>query len=148
MKFLNTREIKKIYKALEEQFGNQKKLDFAFAENNKDKIFLISKTYADIDENTLRINNFGLYFAKRQIDGIRLSIEGSQLIEPTKNIIQLNQEQMELWLKGEDFPFEHETSYVIVRYKDDTLGCGRVVKNELRNMVAKERRLKSLQSSN
>ena len=145
MKFLNTREIKKIYQALEEQFGNKKKLDFAFTENNKDKIFLISKDYANLDENTLRINNLGLYFAKRQIDGIRLSIEGSQLIEPTKNIIQLNKQQMELWVKGEDFPFEHETSYVIVKHKDDTLGCGRVVKNELRNMVPKERRLKSLQ---
>jgi len=144
MKILNSREIKAIYKQLEEQFGNKKKLDFGFLENNKDKIFLISKKYAELDTKRLRVNNLGMYFAKRQIDGIRLSIEGSQMIEPTKNIIQLNKEQMEQWLKGEDIPFEHETAYVIVKHNKDVLGCGRVVNNILRNMVPKERRLKSL----
>ena len=144
MKILNSREIKAIYKQLEEQFGNKKKLDYGFLENNKDKIFLISKKYAELDTKKLRVNNLGMYFAKRQIDGIRLSIEGSQMIEPTKNVIQLNKEQMEQWVKGEDIPFEHQTAYVIVKHKDDTLGCGRVVKNLLRNMVPKERRLKSL----
>ncbi|MBT4175025.1 hypothetical protein HOC80_03320 [archaeon] len=144
MKILNSREIKAIYKQLEEQFGNKKKLDYGFLENNKDKIFLISKKYAELDTKRLRVNNLGMYFAKRQIDGIRLSIEGSQMIEPTKNIIQLNKEQMEHWVKGEDFPFEHETAYVIIKHNKDVLGCGRVVKNTLRNMVPKERRLKSL----
>jgi len=145
MKILNTREMKQIYKVLEEQFGNKKVLEFGFLENNKDKLYLISKEYAQIDEKTLRINNLGLYFGKREIDGLRLSIEGSQLIEPTKNIIQLNKEQMELWVKGEDISIEHPTSYVIVKYENDSLGCGKVINNNLRNMVSKERRLKSLQ---
>ncbi len=147
MKILNSREIKAIYKQLEEQFGNKKKLDYGFLENNKDKIFLISKDYANLKTEKLRINNMGMYFGKRQIDGFRLSIEGSQMIEPTKNIIQLNKKQMELWVKGEDVPFEHNTAYVIVKHKDDTLGCGRVVNNLLRNMVPKERRIKSLNQS-
>ena len=67
MKILNTRDIKKIYQALEEQFGNKKKLDFAFMENNKDKIFLISKDYANIDESKLRINKNELQLFALQI---------------------------------------------------------------------------------
>ena len=60
--------------------------------------------------------------------------------------MELDKKGMQNWVEGKDVPVEHETCYVIVKYKDDVLGCGRVVKNILRNMVPKERRLKELSS--
>ncbi|MBI5798114.1 hypothetical protein HZA98_04390 [Candidatus Woesearchaeota archaeon] len=147
VQFLNTREKKEIYKTLEEQFGSTEKLDYAFFQNSQDKIFFMSNDYAKLNTNGLRINNRGMYFATKERDGIRLSIEGAQLIKPTKNVIHLDKKQVELWMKGEDIPMEGSNGYVIIQHEKDILGCGMLKNNTLRNMVPKERRLHSITES-
>ncbi len=144
VKFLNTRERKELFLQLKEQFDFQADLDFLFFEASDNKIFLLSKDYANIDLTGLRVNNQGMYFGKREHDGFRLSIEGSQLIQAKKNIILLTKSQAESWMKGEDIQLDGDSGYVIVQQDKDILGCGNLRNNVLRNMVPKERRLHSI----
>tara|TARA_Y100000310_G_scaffold345695_1_gene468428 strand:+ start:12363 stop:12812 length:450 start_codon:yes stop_codon:yes gene_type:complete len=144
LKALNTREKKDIYKKLKEQFGHDEKFDQIVLLNPKEKIYLLSKGYADLDVKGMRINNKALYFGKLEKDGLRLSIEGSQLIKANKNVIELNKEELHQWMKGEDIAKEGSPGYVIVKHKKDIFGCGMHKNNVLRNMVPKERRLHSV----
>jgi NOL1/NOP2/fmu family ribosome biogenesis protein len=144
LKILNSREKKEIYKQLKEQFGHEGKFDMIFLENTQKKVFVLSNDYAHIEISGLRVNNKALYFGKKELGGFRLSIEGSQMIKPSKNIIDLTEAQMNLWLMGEDIPLEGSQRYVIIRFKKDILGCGFHKDDNLRNMVPKERRLHSI----
>ena len=80
LKILNNKEIKRIHGMLEKRFGLQKKIEYAFLINNKEKIYLINKEFAEIETEKLRINSIGMYFGEAKNGEIRLSIEGSQLI--------------------------------------------------------------------
>ncbi|MAG78419.1 hypothetical protein CL616_03580 [archaeon] len=146
LKALNSRELKELYKELE-RFGFNGKLDCIVLLSSKDKLYLLSRDYEKLDVSSLRINNKGMYFGKKEKDGLRLSIEGSQIINATKNVVELDKEGMEKWVSGSDVDFNHDTGYVIVKYGKDVLGCGRIVDNKLRNMVPKERRIKELVSA-
>ncbi|MFH1971974.1 MAG: hypothetical protein ABIJ18_00680 [archaeon] len=144
LKALNSRELKEFYKELKDTYGFLGKFDSIVLISSNDKYYLLSRDYAELDVSKLRINNKGMYFGKKEKDGLRLSIEGSQLVGGG---IELDEEGMKKWVEGSDVKFEKETGYVIVRYKKDVLGCGRIVNNFLRNMVPKERRIKELVSS-
>lgn len=147
LRFLNSKEKKELFEQLEEQFGVKLKLDCLFFENSQDKIFILSKDYAKIDTKGLRVNNKGMYFAKREREGLRLTIEGAQILNPKKNIILLNKEQAELWMTGEDIAMQGDQGFVVLFFEEDILGCGMLKNNILRNMVPKERRLHSITSS-
>lgn len=144
VKFFNTRDRKELFNQLKEQFDFQVELDYLFFEASDDKIFLLSKDFASVDLEGLRVNNKGMYFAKRERDGLRLSIEGSQMIQAKKNLIPLNKAQAETWMKGEDILMDGNVGFVIVQQDKDILGCGSLRNNILRNMVPKERRLHSI----
>jgi NOL1/NOP2/fmu family ribosome biogenesis protein len=146
LKALNSRELKEFYKVLEEQFGHKGKFKDFVLESSKEKLYLLSRDYEKLEVTNLRVNNKAMYFGKKEKDGLRLSIEGAQLVKATKNVVELDKKGVERWVSGEDVNVKHETDYVIVKFKDDALGCGRVVNNVLRNMVPKERRLKELSS--
>ena len=45
LKILNNKEVKKIMNELKEQYGTNVKLDFAFFENTKGKVYLLSKKF-------------------------------------------------------------------------------------------------------
>lgn len=143
LKILNSREKKRLFKELSLQFGDIDKLDYVFMQNNKDKIFVITRDIENINLEKLRINNGGLYFAKKENAGIRPSIEGAQLIKATKNIIEVSSEQTDKWMRGEDFEIKGDyKGYVIIKSKSEIFGCGQYKDGIVRNMVAKERRIK------
>lgn len=147
MRFLNSKEKKELFQQLEKQFGAQAELDCLYFENSQGKIFLLSKDYASFDPKGLRVNNRGMYFAKREREGLRLTIEGAQLFQAKKNVLDLDAKQAELWMLGEDIPFEGNQGFVLLRCEKDILGCGMLKNNVLRNMVPKERRLHSITAS-
>src|SRR3989338_1014184 len=108
LKIMNSKEIKEIYHLIEAQWGTKLKLDLAFLKNNKNRIFIVNKELSQLDLSKLRINSAGLYFCEIDDKGIRLSIEGSQIIgnKATKNIAEISNEQLKQWLKGEDLEIE------------------------------------------
>ena len=92
LKILNSKETKEIMKSLKLQYGFEDKLDYAFLRDTKDRIHIVSKDIAGIDLRRLRINSIGMYFCTIEKDGIRLTIDGSQIIGPgsDKNIIDID----------------------------------------------------------
>lgn len=144
MKILNRKEIKRFLNNLKEQFGiSSLDLDYIFLKTLKDKIFIVSKDLAKLDlKNFKRINSIGLYFAKIEVDGIRLSIEGSQILgkKITKNILEL--ENPTEWLLGRDIENKSDLrGYVLVKHKDDFLGTGKASETKISNFIPKIRRI-------
>ena len=148
LKFLNSKEIKEIMKLIEEQWGAELKLDYTFAKNNKNRVFLINKDISKIDFSKLRINSIGMYFCDLENE-IRLSIEGSQIIGPkaTKNVVEVSEEQTKKWMKGGDLEIEDKgncNGFVIIKHENDFLGTGKFKENRILNYVSKSRRIFSL----
>ena len=86
-----------------------------------------------------------MYFGEINKGEIRLSIEGAQLIarDCNKNIIELNEKESKDWLKGFDLPKEHpQKAFVILKFGEDILVCGRATGDTILNYVPKNRRLK------
>lgn len=147
LKILNNKEIKEILKLIEKQWGAKAELDDGFLKNQKNRVFVISKDISKIDASKLRINSVGMYFCEIDDKGIRLSIEGSQIIGPkaTKNVVELNEEETKRWFRGENIEKECDCNgFVILKHKNDFMGTGKYAHNRILNYVGKGRRVKLL----
>jgi len=147
-KVLNSREVKKILNWLKEHYGiKELKIDKVFLKSTKDRIYLVSKKISELETKNLRLNLIGMYFAKEEKNGVRLSIEGSQIIGPkaTKNIAELNKEQINEWIKGQDITGDLKVEgFVIIKHKDDFYGVGNYKEGKILNYIPKERRIKKI----
>ena len=143
LKILNSNEKKKLLDEIKKQYNIKKlDLDYIFLRNNDNKIFILSKDFAKLDVKNIRINSLGLYFAKLHPDGIRLSIEGSQLIGPLakNNIINIDDNEIKLWIRGNDLTTDKKfDSYVIIKHNNDYFGSGIYKDGKIRNMISKDR---------
>lgn len=145
LKILNNKDIKEIYELIENQWGANIKLDYGFLKNNKKRVFLVSRDIANINISKLRLNSVGMYFCEIDAAGIRLSIEGSQIIGPkaTKNIIEVTEEEAKQWFKGENIEKECNgcKGFVILKSNNDFLGNGKYSNGRILNYVGKTRRI-------
>ena len=155
IRFLNSKERKKLLTALKEEFGIKELPEGAYFINNKEKVSFINKEIDLIPIEELRIDTLGLYIGTWQRDGFRLSMEGAMLLskQAQKSIISLNEEQRNEWLKGKDIDWEgKEEGFVIVKYNNDVLGCGKIrykkelEEKEILNYTPKARRLITINS--
>ena len=140
---MNGKQAKTVFRLLKEQWGAEFRRDAAFLQKEND-VFLISRDLDRIDLRQLNVNSLGLYFGELRRGTLRLSIEGSQIIGPKakKNVLEIDQSQSELWMKGEDLESNSYsgTGFAIVRHGSDFLGCGRIKEGRLINFVPKSRR--------
>ena len=147
MKIVRSTPKKKILQQLNEQFGILK-LPFLILRFGKEKFRAYSGNLSVEELNKLdaelRIENIGLYFAKEQIDGIRLTFDGIQLFkdEITKNIIELDDKQADEWLRGNDLDIQTENAFKILKHNNEFIGCGKSTGERITNFVPKERRIK------
>ena len=145
LKILNSKEIKEMYELIERQWGAKIKIDLGFLKNNKNRVFIISKDISKIETSRLRINSVGMYFCEIDDRGIRLSIEGTQIVgaKATKNVVELNEEETKKWFKGEDLEKECKdcSGFVILKNKKDFLGTGKYTNGRILNYVGKSRRV-------
>ncbi|MEK6932412.1 MAG: hypothetical protein AABW56_01300 [Nanoarchaeota archaeon] len=143
-KILNNKEIKRVFEKLEEQFGISVKIDLGVLKDKHGKLFLITKDINKVDFSKLRINELGLYFAKDDSE-IRLTIEGTQLFgeHATKNVYEIDKSDTYFWMTGEDISCSKDyNGFVIIKHKDDYLGCGKCKDKKIINFIPKERRIK------
>lgn len=146
IEILNTRAVKEILRMIKEQWDAS--VDFgdkAFLEGKDNDIFIVNRDISKIDISKLRVNSMGLYIGQKMVDGLRLSIEGSQIVGPKakKNILEVDEKQAREWLKGYELDINGKISgYVIVKHENDFLGCGKVKDKKILNYVPKNRRLK------
>ena len=88
-----------------------------------------------------------MYFCELDNHGIRLSIEGSQIVGPeaNNNIAEIDEQQTKQWLKGEDLEFKGNFSgFVIIKHNNDFLGSGKYKDGKILNYVSKARRISSI----
>lgn len=144
---LNTREVKKIKELLQKEFAYSLKVDHAYLRNEKGKVFLVNKDIARIDLKKLIIDKVGLYFAEIKGDQVRLSKEGAQLLareaqenkQQLKNIVDLNENEVKTYFSGENLEKDlgPENRLVLLRCKEDVLGCARYKAGKIINFLSK-----------
>ncbi|GIU68297.1 MAG: hypothetical protein KatS3mg001_147 [Candidatus Pacearchaeota archaeon] len=148
LKILNKEEKREIEKKLKEQFGI-KKINGLVLMRGKERLFLFSGNLNEDKikkiEEKVNVERVGIYFAKVVEDKLKLSLDGTQLFKSqiTKNILEVNEEQMKEWMSGSDlFIKTGKKDFLVIKYKEDFLGCGKVSENKIRNFVPKNRRIK------
>ncbi len=156
---------KQLLKQLQNQFKTKDLKEYfqdkSFLLSNKDKIYLLTTTLindilsAKLDK-LLNIQNLGVYFARKQDQHLRLSPEGSQLVGPLAkiNILEIDNNQTNLWFRGFDIQLTKtqkdelnpQGPYIILKNKEDFLGCGKFTGDKILNFLPKERRIKRLEA--
>src|SRR3989344_2679768 len=139
LRILNSKQVKQLQQKLNEQFGIPiKKLPYVFLESTKGKFFITNRKLAEIDINKIKVNNLGLYVAAEDKLGVRLTIEGSQLWgkEATKNILEINQEQLQEWFTGKELQTNQVfNGFVLIKHKKDFLGSGKYTQGRILNYL-------------
>jgi NOL1/NOP2/fmu family ribosome biogenesis protein len=139
---------KKILVQLNDQYGITK-LPYLLLQFGKEKTRLYSGSLSKQDliniDRQARVETLGLYAINNQQDQIRLTIEGVQLFKDqiTKNILELNKEQADQWLRGIDLDIKSDSNFKVLKYKKDFIGCGKSTGERITNFVPKERRIKN-----
>jgi len=147
MKPLTSTDKKRIVEQLTKQFGITQ-IPYLIIQFGKEKLRAYSGNLSKEElyylDRELRIENIGLYFAKQENDGIRLTLDGIQLFKDqiSKNILELDNEQAEQWLRGNDLPISSDNSWKVLRHKDEFLGCGKSTGERISNFMPKERRIR------
>ncbi len=148
---MNSKESKRLIEQLNEMFDaglNHHTFPYFLLKSSSGKVYIVNKEYAGIPTERLRINNAGLYFCDVE-SGIRLSIEGSQIIGKTaqKHILEMGKEEIQGWLVGNDVNIrkEAEDGTYLIRYGNDFYGCGILKGSKLMNFVPKMRRLNNVE---
>jgi NOL1/NOP2/fmu family ribosome biogenesis protein len=148
LRILNTREKKEINQSIEAQWGCELDKSYVFLLSNKNRLYISDKDIGMIDFSVLRVDSMGAYIATVDEKGVRLSIEGSQLLGPLakKNVVEVDDESVRAWFKGEDLPHtgveaKGAFGFVILKNGEDFIGCGRVTERGILNFVPKARRI-------
>jgi NOL1/NOP2/fmu family ribosome biogenesis protein len=141
---LNSKEVKKIKEIIVRDFNGFLKGDYAFLQNEKNRIFVINKDLARIDLNKLRIDKIGLYFAEYKNKQVRLSKEGTQLLVnenkgKVDNIVDLDEKETKLYFQGQDLPKDLGTNNkpVILRHNKNILGYAKYKDKIILNFLPK-----------
>ena len=147
IKILNKKEIKSILELIKNQWGASADMTYAFLKTDKGKIYVVNSDISRLELGKLRINSIGLYFAEIRDEGIRLSIEGSQIIGPKskKSALELNDNEAKEWMRGNDLEMKGDFSgFLIIKHKEDFLGCGKYANGKILNYIGKARRVNSI----
>ena len=145
MKILNKKEKAQIIEELE-NYGIEQP-NYLFLETGREKIRgysgnLSRDELANLERN-LRVEIIGLFLFRKEKEGLRLSLDACHLLKPKNKILEINNEQAELWMKGQDLQLSTDLKgFVIIKNKDNFLGCGKVAENKILNFIPKERRTK------
>lgn len=150
LKILNSRDVKKIREKVEQQFGYFPQEHYAFLQNEKQRLFIVSRDIAKIDLNKLRIERIGLYFGEIYATEIRLSKEGAQLLgreayykkKKLKNVLDLSEEEVRKYFQGKDLEKDlGETArLVLLRFGNDVFGCAKYKEKKILNFMPKNHR--------
>ncbi len=144
LKILNKKDKKELRDIMIKQWGADYLIEDAALKDPKGKIYLMSRDIAPIDFSHFNINNMGLYFGQLKNNELRLSIDGSQIVGPSaeKNIVELNSQGLYQWFQGYEVDVDMEgRGFVLMKYGDDFVGCGKLIDKRILNYVPKSRRV-------
>ncbi len=148
LEILEGKERKRIIQILKNQFGIEE-ISGALIRRGKDRIFLFQGNFGKKEIRNLEkisfVERVGVYMGKEELGGVRLSIEGSQILRKQikKNIVSLTKNEMEIWMGGHEVLKKSGLKgFVIMKYQDDFLGTGKASEEKITNFIPKSRRLR------
>ena len=148
MKFIKSSEKKRLLKELEEIYGITE-LPYLLIERGKKRLRAFSGNLSKEEilqlTRLIRIENIGIYLISRKDEDIRLSFDAVSLLRNriTKNIIEINDEQANNWLHGQDIEKKVQRGIIILKNDEDLLGFGKSNGEKIFNYIPKERKLKN-----
>lgn len=132
---------------LEENYGIKIPFKYQLVKLGKEKLRIFTGNLGARDililSKILTIDTIGLYFAFFKDDELRISFDSAILFgRNAKNIVSLNDREAKEWLKGQDLEKNTQIrGYVVIKYQNDILGCGKATGKKILNFVPKERRI-------
>ena len=147
-KFLKSAEKKKIIEEMESIYGINK-IPHLLLETGKRKIrgFSGNLTKEEIIElsQSARIEIIGMYLISQKDAEPRLNFDAVPLFKNqiTKNILEIDKEQLEKWIRGHDLEVKTKRGTTILKYENDLVGVGKSNTEKIFNYVPKERKLKT-----
>ena len=136
-----------IEKILEKNYGIKIPFKYQLVKLGKEKLRIFTGNLGARDililSKILTIDTIGLYFAFFKDDELRISFDSAILFGRNAiNSVSLNDREAKEWLKGQDLEKNTEIrGYIIIKYKDNILGCGKATGRKILNFVPKERRI-------
>jgi NOL1/NOP2/fmu family ribosome biogenesis protein len=152
-KFVRSAEKKKMISELSDRFGITD-VPYLLIESGTEKVRAFSGSLSKEEILALaemaRVEGVGFYFLKKEITGIRLSFDATQVLKDqiTKNIVDIDEKQFQMWIRGYDLEIKMPRGVYVIRHKGDFLGCGKSNEEKIFNHVPKERRIKKPLPSN
>ena len=127
--------MRRVLECLKGQFGVEE-IDFEIEVRGKGRVYAFKNCEFEIEGHR------GIYIGTLERNGFRPSIDGSFLIGPLakKNVIEVGDEEAILWMSGNNIP-SSITGYVILKWKNFFIGCGKGNGKIIRNFVPKDRRI-------
>lgn len=148
---LNKKETEELLTKLKNQFGIEK-IPGIILQKGKERIFLFQGEISDKEirkiESSVKIERIGIYIGKifEPTDEIRLSIEGTQIFKEQiqRNVFILDKkEDYEKWMNGQELNIRTDLrGIIVIKYKNEFLGCGKASEEKIGNFIPKNRRLK------
>ena len=146
--FIKSNEKKELLNQLNNVFGISD-LPYLLIESGKEKIRAFSGSLSKEEILELakiaKIEVIGLYLIRQEREeDLRLSFDATHILKDQikKRIVNLNEEQLNLWIRGNDLDMPTEKGPAIIKYDLDFLGCGKSNGLKIFNYVPKDRRLK------
>jgi len=147
MKVLSRDEIERIIDLLREYYGIKEIPfdldDFIFIKNKEGKVFILRKEFQRFLKK-LNSSNNGLYILKFEKNGIRFSIEGSQLLGvfAEKRIIEHDLKDFYYVSKeGKEIKISKEDGFYILKYGKDFGGSIEIKRGMVKDFIPKDRKI-------
>ncbi len=148
MKFLNSKQKREIQKGIEETYGIPE-IPYLLIEAGKQRLraFSGNLTREEILElsKIANIEVIGMYLISQKDDDLRLNFDALPLFKSqiTKRILEINKDQLALWMRGYDLDIKCERGIVVLKYQDELVGIGKSNTEKIFNYLPKERKLKT-----
>ena len=87
----------------------------------------------------------GSYIISQKDQDLRLNFDITPIFKNqiTKSIVEVNDEQLSLWLHGYDLEIKSPRGITVIKHNDDLIGIGKSNGEKIFNYVPKERKLKT-----
>ena len=80
-KILNSKEIKKINKVLEERFGVTLPKERVYLMSEKDRLYISTRMIDIVDTDNIRVNSFGIYVLTMKDNTLRLVLRDLNFLD-------------------------------------------------------------------
>jgi len=147
MKYIKSPQKRHLLEELKEIYGLTS-LPYLLIEGGKKKIRAFSGNLTKEEISKLReitrVEVIGMYLISQKDAQPRLSFDSLNLLKDqiTKNIIEIDKQQFQQWIRGHDLEFKTQRGTIVLKYQDDLVGVGKSNGEKIFNYVPKERKLK------